>query len=156
MPILFAIGRVAFVLIFILSGAQKLMDISGTGALIAPKLMIPGFAADVVKQIEATAGLPIAQILAIVAGVVEVVSGLLIAFNIGTRVASVLLIVFTLAATYYFHDFWNMAGPAATDNTIHAMKNLSLIGALMVFFVLGSWRPIAMQSDAEEAAATRY
>lgn len=154
MPILFAIGRVAFVLIFILSGAQTLLDIGGTAALIGPKLVIPAFAADTVKQIEATAGLPIAQILAILAGVIEVVSGLLIAFNIATRLASVLLIIFTIAATYYFHDFWNMSGAAANDNTIQAMKNLSIIGALLVFFVLGSWRPVAMNT--EEAEAMRY
>jgi uncharacterized membrane protein YphA (DoxX/SURF4 family) len=149
MPILFAIGRVAFVLIFILYGVQMLLDIAGTGALIAPKIVIPAFAADVVKQIEATAKLPFPQILAILAGVVEVVSGLLIAFNFATRFASVLLILLTLVATYYFYDFWNMAGAAATDATIHAVKNLSLVGALLVFFVLGSWRPAAV--DAEEA-----
>jgi putative oxidoreductase len=149
MPILFTIGRVAFVLIFILYGAQMLMDIAGTGALIAPKIVIPAFAADAVKQIEATVKLPFPQILAIVAGVVEVMSGLLIAFNIATRFASVLLILLTLVATYYFYDFWNMAGAAATDATIHAVKNLSLVGALLVFFVLGSWRPAPV--DAEEA-----
>jgi putative oxidoreductase len=156
MPILFAIGRVAFVLIFILSGAQTLMDISGTAALIAPKLVIPGFAVDVVRQIEGTAGMPFAQLVTILVGVVEVVCGLLIAFNIWTRLASVLLIIFTAATIYYFHDFWNMTGTAATDNTIHAMKNVSLIGALLVFFVLGSWRPSAMPADGEEAGALRY
>ena len=147
MPILFTIGRVAFVLIFIVSGAFQLMDISGTAAVIAPKLVIPAFAADAVKQIEATAKLPFPQILAIVVGVVQVVSGLLIAFNIATRFASVLLILFALAATYYFHDFWNMTGAAATEATNHALKNLSLIGALLVFFVLGSWRPVAVEAE---------
>lgn len=159
MPILFAIGRVAFVLIFILFGAQKLMDISGTADLIAAKLVIPAVAADMVKQIEATAGMPWPKILAIVAGVVEIVCGLLIAFNIGTRFASILLILFTAVTTYYFHDFWNMTGGSngpwnvdRTNNTIHAMKDLSLIGALLVFFVLGSWRPTAAQADAEETS----
>jgi uncharacterized membrane protein YphA (DoxX/SURF4 family) len=156
MPILFTIGRVAFVLIFILSGAQALMDISGTAALIAPKLVVPAAAADIVKQIETAAGLPLPKILAIVAGVVEVVGGLLIAFNIATRFASMLLILFVLAETYYLHDFWSMSGAAATDATIHAMKNLSLIGALLVFFVLGSWRPTAMHSEAEGAEMARY
>ena len=151
MPILFTIGRVAFVLIFILSGAQKLMDISGTAALIGPKLFVPAFAADVVKQIEGTAKLPLAQIVAILVGVVEVASGLLIAFNIATRFASVLLILFTIAVTYYFHDFWNMTGAAQSDATIHAMKNLSMLGALLILFVLGSWRPVATDPD-----ETRY
>ena len=41
MNTLFIIGRIAFVLVFILSGAQKLMDIPGTAAMIEPKVAIP-------------------------------------------------------------------------------------------------------------------
>ena len=52
------------------------------------------------------------QAIAITAGVVEVLGGLLIAFNVATRFASVLLILFTLAATYYFHDFWTFTDAA--------------------------------------------
>jgi uncharacterized membrane protein YphA (DoxX/SURF4 family) len=52
-----------------------------------------------------------------------------------------LLAIFTAAATYYFHDFWNMSGAARADNMIHALKNLSIIGALLVFVAMGSWRP---------------
>ena len=41
MHIIFAVGRVLLVLIFILSGAMKLLDIQGTAAQIAPVVTIP-------------------------------------------------------------------------------------------------------------------
>ena len=146
MPVLFVIGRVAFVLIFIMSGAQKLMDIGGTADLIAPKIFIPAMAADIARQIETTLGMPMPKIVAILVGSVEVAAGLGLAFNILPRLSSLLLIAFTVATIYYFHDFWNLPdGAEKTDNTIHAMKNVSLIGALIVFFVLGSWRPATVR-----------
>ena len=52
MNILLIIGRIAFVLVFILSGAQKLMDISGTAAMIEPKVPIPEAIASYAAQIE--------------------------------------------------------------------------------------------------------
>ena len=82
------------------------------------------------------------QLLAILAGVVEVVAGLLVAFNIATRGAAAVLAFFTLVATFYFHAFWNMSGELMQNNMIHVLKNLSIIGGLLTFVVLGSWRPM--------------
>ena len=82
------------------------------------------------------------QLLAIFVGVVEVVAGLLIAFNLATRGAAFVLVIFTIVATFYFHAFWNMSGPPFQENMIHALKNLSIIGGLLIFVVLGSWRPL--------------
>jgi uncharacterized membrane protein YphA (DoxX/SURF4 family) len=41
-------------------------------------------------------------------------------------------------ATFYYHDFWNQTGPEARNNMVHALKNLSLIGAL--FMIVGTSR----------------
>ena len=73
----------------------------------------------------------------------------MIVANIGTRIAAVLLIVFTAAATFWFHDFWNQTGPEQQNNIAHALKNLSLIGSLIVFFVIGAWRPEANVEQTE-------
>ena len=89
------------------------------------------------------------QLMAIAAGVVELAGGLMIAANFGIRIAAFGLIVFTAAATYWFHDFWTMTGGDRMNNMAHALKNLSLIGALMVFFVIGPWRP-AVHEPAEQ------
>jgi uncharacterized membrane protein YphA (DoxX/SURF4 family) len=141
MNILLIIGRLAFVAIFVLSGAQKLMDIGATAATIQSKLVIPAQLAGFAAQLEGATGMSTPQLMAIAAGVVELAGGLMIAANIGTRVAALALIVFTAFATFWFHDFWTMAGGDRMNNMAHALKNLSLIGALLVFFVIGPWRP---------------
>lgn len=150
MNILLILGRIAFVVIFILSGAQKLLDIGGTAAMIAPKIVVPAQLAGLASQLESLTGMQMPQLIAIAAGVVELAGGLMIAANIGTRVAALLLIVFTAAATFWFHDFWNMAGPERVNNMIHALKNLSLMGALLILFVLGPWRPGQDQQSSEQ------
>jgi uncharacterized membrane protein YphA (DoxX/SURF4 family) len=47
------------------------------------------------------------------------------------------LILFIIVATFYYHDFWNQTGPESKNNMIHALKNLSLIGALFVIAGIG-------------------
>lgn len=141
MHILFVIGRSLFSLIFIVSGAQKLMDVAGTATMIASKVAIPAALNSIVAQIENATGMTTPQLLAVASGMIELAGGLLIAFNIGTSGVAFLLLLFTAAATYYFHDFWNMTGSDHAANVIHALKNLSIIGALMVFMSLGSSRP---------------
>ena len=82
MHILFTIGRVLLVLIFIVSGAQKLIDIPATATQIQSVVTIPGELQEYVGQIESVTNMQWPQILAILVGVVEVVGGLLIVFNI--------------------------------------------------------------------------
>lgn len=143
MHILFVIGRVLLVLIFIYSGAGKLLDLSGTAAYIAPVVTVPDALSGFAAQLQEMTGLTVPQMLAILVGVVELVAGLLIAFNIATRGAAAVLALFTILTVFYFHDFWNMAGAARDTNLIHALKNLSITGGLLLFVVLGSWRPPA-------------
>jgi len=143
MNILLIVGRIAFVLVFILSGVQKLLDLSATSAMIESKLVVPPILIDVETQLRDLTGMPLPRLLAIVAGLVEIGGGLLIAANVGIRIAAAGLIIFTAAATWLFHPFWMMSGPEQTNNMAHALKNLSLIGALLVFFVIGPWRPYA-------------
>lgn len=141
MSTLFVLGRLALVLIFILSGATKLWDIPATAAMIAGKVTVPEMLSGVVAQLQSATGRPLPQLLAIASGAIEVLCGLMIAFHIGTRFAAFVLVAFTAVTTFYFHDFWNMAGDARALNMIQAQKNLSIIGGLLVMFVLGAWRP---------------
>jgi putative oxidoreductase len=144
MQVFFTIGRILLVAIFILSGAQKLLDTSATAQIIQAKIptdMLADLAAPVVEM----TGMRVPQLLAILSGVIELVCGVLIAFNVGTRGAALLLLLFTVVATYFFHDFWNMAaGPERESNMQHALKNLAIIGGLFLLFALGSRRPLAV------------
>jgi putative oxidoreductase len=152
MNLLFVLGRIAFVVIFILSGAQKLMDIPGTAAMIQKAVVLPDVITAYTPQLEQATGMTTPTMLAILAGAVEVGAAVLIAAGIATRFAALLLILFTIAATYYFHAFWMMSGAEREANMINALKNLSLIGGLLVLFAIGSWRPVPARRYDEEAA----
>lgn len=131
------IGRILFAALFIVSGASKLLDLTATAQEISSRVVIPGFLTAYTTQLESAAEMPIAQLLAIAAGGVELVCGLLIALGLGARFFALVLAAFVAVTTFYFHNFWDMAaGPDRTSNMIHALKNLSLIGAL---FMIAGW-----------------
>jgi uncharacterized membrane protein YphA (DoxX/SURF4 family) len=153
MPGIFTVGRVLFVVIFVLSGAAKLWDINTWAQMIAAKVTIPSALADLAAQAEAATGMKTPQLLTIASGIIEIACGLMIALGFGTRFAALVLMLFLVVATYYMHDFWNQADPERTDNIAHALKNLSIFGGLLVFFSLGSWRPLA---EREEHYLTRH
>jgi putative oxidoreductase len=118
-----AIGRIVLVIIFVFSGIEKFADLSGTATYIASK------------------GLPFPQLLAAAAGTGEVICGLAVAIGWQTGLAAIGLIVFTAAAAFFFHDFWNLpAGAERADQMVHALKNLSIIGGLILLAVAGAGR----------------
>jgi putative oxidoreductase len=147
MPVFITIGRVLFAVLFIVSGASKLLDLAAT-AQMTEKIVLPSVVAPYVSQLEALTGMAMAQILAIAAGTLELVCGICIALNFGARFFAILLILFVAGATFYFHDFWNQSGADARNNMIHALKNLSIIGAL--FMVAGLGRPASVHEPAYE------
>jgi putative oxidoreductase len=145
MPAFVTLGRILFAVLFVFSGASKLMDLSAT-AQMTEKIVLPAIMAPYTAQLETIVGMPMAQILAIASGALEVICGVMIALNFGARFFAILLILFVAATTFYFHDFWNQAGPDARNNLIHALKNLSIIGAL--FMIVGSSRTGKVQEAA--------
>src|ERR1700761_560370 len=137
MPAFVFLGRILFSVLFVLSGVMKLMNLPAT-AQMTEKIVLPAIVAPYTAQLETITGMPMAQLLAIAAGGLEVVCGLMIALNLGARFFAILLILFVAGATFYYHDFWNQTGPEARNNMVHALKNLSLIGAL--FMIVGYGR----------------
>ena len=142
MTVLFAIGRVAFVLIFIISGAQKLIDMPTAVAQVSARLVLPEIVTPYTHQLETLTGQSIATLIALVAAMIEIGAALMVAINIATRTGAALLILFTIAALYYAQPFWTMTGAERVAGLSEALKNLSLIGGLLVFFVLGPWAPL--------------
>ena len=136
MPAFITLGRVLFAVLFIVSGATKLLNLTLTAQATA-KIVLPAVLAPYTAQLETMTGMPLPQILAIVAGGVEVICGLMIALNFGTRFFAVLLILFVAAVTFYYHDFWNQTGAEFNVNVVDALKNLSIIGALFMIIGLG-------------------
>jgi putative oxidoreductase len=138
MPAFVTFGRVLFAVLFMYTGATKLFAVQQTADFIATKVTIPAMLAPYTSQLETMVGMPMPQILALAVGGFEILAGLMIAVNFGARFFAILLIFFVLAATFYFHDFWNQAAPENARTLIEALKNLSIVGAL--FMIVGYGR----------------
>ena len=132
MPALITFGRILFAVLFIYSGATKLFGVQQTADFIAAKVAIPALLAPYTSQLETMTGMPMPQLLALSVGSFEIIAGLMIALNFGARFFAILLILFVLVVTFYFHDFWNQAAPDNAKTLIDALKNLSIIGALFI------------------------
>jgi putative oxidoreductase len=146
MPAFITFGRILFAVLFIYSGATKLFGIAATSDFIAAKVVVPALIVPYTTQLETMTGMSTPQMLAIAIGVFEIIAGLMIALNFGARFFAILLIFFVIAATYYFHDFWNQSPPENAKSLVDALKNLSIIGAL--FMIAGYGR---MSQTAEPA-----
>jgi len=132
MPALITFGRILFAVLFVYTGATKLFAIQPTADFIASKVTLPPLLVPYLAQLESMTGMTTPQMLAIGVGAFEVIAGLMIALNFLARFFAILLVIFVVAATFYFHDFWNQAPPDNARTLIDALKNLSLIGALFI------------------------
>lgn len=139
MHIVLTLARVLLVLIFMLSGATKLLDLQAAASQIAPFVVVPDMLSDAVARLQDLTGKKLDFLLAALIGAIEVLAALLVAFNIATRSAAFVLALFTLVATYFL---WTAGGDATLANLFAALKNLSIVGGLLTFVVLGSWRPL--------------
>lgn len=116
------VGRILLALIFITSGFGKLTGFDGTVGYIASK------------------GLPLPQLGAILAIVVELGGGLLLAIGFKARWAALAIAIFTLAAGFLFHDFWNADAAAKMGQSINFWKNISIAGGMLMVFAFGPGR----------------
>lgn len=113
------IGRILLALIFVVSGFGKFAGLAGTTAYIASK------------------GLPLPQVLAIAAAVVELGGGILLIVGWKARWAALVLFVFTAFAALLFHNFWAVPPEQAQNQMIHFMKNLAIMGGLLYVVAYG-------------------
>ena len=135
MPAFITLGRVLFAVLFIYSGATKLVGLQATTDFIAAKVAIPAMLLPYTSQVETMTGMSTQQTLAIAVGAFEIIAGVMIALNFGARFFAILMIFFVAATIFYFHDFWNQSPPDNAKTLMDALKNLSIIGAL--FMIVG-------------------
>jgi putative oxidoreductase len=140
MNILFLIGRIAFVAIFLVSGIYILMDLDSTATLIQSKITIPDFLQSAATNAQSITGMPPYKLLAIAVASIEILFALLIIFNLITRFSALVLLIYVGVQTYFLHDFWNMAPPAKAVEQEIALRNLAIMGGLLMLMVLGAWR----------------
>lgn len=124
------VGRALISLIFVMSGLQKFMTFS----------TMTGFAA--------AKGLPMPAVAIGAAATLEVLGGLAVLAGFQTKLASWLLFLFLIPTTMLFHNFWTMQGMERMDNQGHFMKNLAIMGGLLILAANGAG-PYSLDSRAK-------
>lgn len=92
-----------------------------------------------VAEIMAAKGMPVPKLLLVGAIVFLIAGSVSIILGYRARIGALLLIIFLILATCYFHNFWILSDPAAREmQTIQFMKNLSMMGAMVLLLVNGA------------------
>ena len=117
------VGRLLLALLFLPAGISKIGGFAGTVGYIGSK------------------GLPMPELGAVIAIVVEVLGGLALIAGFGTRVAALALAVFTLVATVFFHAYWAVPAEMQMVQQLMFFKNIAVVGGLLVLaaFGAGGW-----------------
>jgi putative oxidoreductase len=126
------IARVLLALMFLGAGIEKLTGLEGTAGYIA------------------SVGLPLPKLLAIGAGLLEVLGSVLLIVGWHARWAALALAGFTLLATFLFHAFWALPKDQQMMQMLMFMKNLAAIGGLLMVFAYGAG---SLSLDQRRAAA---
>ncbi|VTU33848.1 Inner membrane protein YphA [Variovorax sp. PBS-H4] len=116
------IGRVLIALLFVPAGFGKLTGFAG----------VVGYIGSV--------GLPLPQLGAVIAIVVELGVGLMFLVGYKTRIAAIVLALFTVAASIFFHNYWALPADKAMVNQLMFFKNIAVAGGLLAFAAFGAGR----------------
>ena len=122
------VGRILIALIFLFAGYGKVTGFEGTVGYIASK------------------GVPLPQLAAIGAIIVELGGSILLLVGWKARWAAAALMVFTGIAALIFHNFWAASADQMQNQMIHFMKNISMMGGLLYIVVHGSG-PVSIEKD---------
>ena len=123
-------GRICIALLFFQSGWHK---IGG------------GFEANL--KVMTAKGLPMPEVLLAVTIALVFAGGVMILFGWYARTAAIVLAVWMVPITLYYHAFWD-ADPAQVFNqTTHFMKNLAIFGLLLHLFAVGPG-PLSLHDEA--------
>ncbi|HVR53487.1 MAG TPA: DoxX family protein [Pseudorhodoferax sp.] len=116
------LGRILIAALFIPAGFGKLTGFAGAVGYIG------------------SVGLPLPQVGAALAIVVELGVGLALLVGFKTRLAALVLAAFTLAASFFFHNYWALPADKAMVQQLMFMKNVAIVGGLLAFVAFGAGR----------------
>jgi putative oxidoreductase len=120
------IGRILLALIFVLGGLTKLPHPAGAAAYMESAGMH-------------TMVLP----LAVFAALIELVGGALLMVGLGTRLAALILFLYLIPVTVMIHLI-----PGGPMNQIQVMKNVAIMGGLLVVACSGARRSMGSATAA--------
>ncbi|MDM0012041.1 DoxX family protein [Variovorax sp. J22P168] len=116
------VGRILIALLFIPAGFAKLTGFAGTVGYIT------------------AVGLPLPQVAAAIAVIVELGLGILLLVGFKTRLTALVLALFTLATAFFFHNYWAMPVEKVQMNQLQFFKNLAIAGGVFAFAAFGGGR----------------
>ena len=116
------VGRILIAYLFIPAGFGKLMGFAGTVGYVA------------------SSGLPLPQVGAVLAIVVELGVGIAFLLGYKTRIAAIVLAVFTVLAALFFHKYWSAPDAMKMMQQINFNKNIAIAGGLLAFVAFGAGR----------------
>ena len=116
------VGRILLAVIFLLSGIGKITGYAATAGYMASK------------------GLPMVGILLPLTILVEVGGALLLILGWKARWGAVVLFLFLIPTTLIFHAFWGLDAQAAQMQQINFLKNLAIMGGMLMLFAYGPGR----------------
>ena len=120
----FLAGRILLALLFVLSGVAHWTKRA---------MMVP-----YTKQ----AGVPFAELLVPLTGVMILAGGIGVAFGIWGDLAALLLVAFLVPTTFLMHRFWGVADPMMAQNQmILFWKNIVMAGAALMFYYFATMYP---------------
>jgi putative oxidoreductase len=116
------IGRIAMAGIFVKSGIAKIGGFAATAGYIASK------------------GLPLPEVGAVIAILVEIVAGIALVIGWKARWAALALAVFTLATMFLFHPYWTLPADKQYPEMLAFWKNLAIFGGMLMVAAFGAGR----------------
>lgn len=114
------LARVLMAALFLPAGVAKVTGFAGTVGYIA------------------SVGLPLPTVGAALALVVEIAGSLALLAGFGTRMAAVVLAVFTLAASFFFHAYWAVPAEQVFVTQLLFFKNIAVVGGLLALAAHGA------------------
>lgn len=114
------LGRLALAALFLPAGLSKITGFGGT-----------------VGYIESV-GLPLAGLGAVIAIIVEAVGGAALITGFFTRSTAVVLAVFTVIASLFFHAYWAVPAEQAFMQQLLFYKNIAVAGGLLILAAHGA------------------
>lgn len=108
------LGRVLLSAIFILSGLGKIPQFSAVAGMMASK------------------GIPLATVALVITLCIEIGGGLMLLTGFKARYAALVIAVWLVPVTLIFHHFWGIPEAAKQDQMVNFLKNVAIMGGLLV------------------------
>lgn len=134
------LGRALLSFIFIASGIYKIIDWNTTEQCFTQQLndWMALNLGNTNLQGVLEFGISNAFTMVLLAVIFEIVGGLMVFFGLWPRFGALLLIIFLIPATLIFHHFWQVQGPEGNIEMVNFMKNMSILGGLVIVLGLGT------------------